>query len=88
MSNPHDKSPTLVRERGQLLLPMQERFFCVVKRASQVRTLPEDPDIFTFDMSASRPTHQLLMSEIYVLKKHRTTYELHYKFPQHEKWNL
>ncbi len=37
MSNPHDKSPTfLVTESEQLLLPMHQRFLCVLKCASQV----------------------------------------------------
>ncbi len=50
MPNPHDKSPILVTESGQLLLPMHERFFCVLKYASQVCILP-DADIFTFDIA-------------------------------------
>ncbi len=49
MPNPHNKSPILMTESGQLLLPMHERFLCVLKCASQVRILP-DPDIFTFAM--------------------------------------
>ncbi len=36
MPNPHDKSPILVTESEQLLLPMHERFLCVLKCASQV----------------------------------------------------
>ncbi len=46
--NPHDKSPILVTESGQLLLPMYERTFCVLKCASQDCILP-DPDAFAFD---------------------------------------
>ncbi|CAD7965024.1 unnamed protein product [Amoebophrya sp. A120] len=44
MPKPHDKFPTLVTESGQVLLPMHERFFCVLKCALQVCTLP-DPEI-------------------------------------------
>ncbi len=36
MPNPHDKSPILVTESEHLLLPMHQRFLCVLKCASQV----------------------------------------------------
>ncbi|CAD7976478.1 unnamed protein product, partial [Amoebophrya sp. A120] len=41
MPKPHDKSLILVTESGQLLLPMHERLFCVLKCASQVCILPD-----------------------------------------------
>ncbi len=36
MPNPHDQPPILVTESEQLLLPMHQRFLCVLKCASQV----------------------------------------------------
>ncbi len=54
MPNPHDKSPTLVTRIGHVLLPMHERFLCVVKCASQLRILP-DPDTFTVDRGRDAP---------------------------------
>ncbi len=51
MPNPHDKCPPLVLGSRHLLLPMHERFVCVVKCASQLHILP-DPDIFAFDIGS------------------------------------
>ncbi len=42
---PQCRIRTLVTESGKLLLPMHEKFFCVLKCASQVCILP-DPEIF------------------------------------------
>ncbi len=56
MPNPHDKSPILVTESEQLLLPMHERFLRVPKCASQVYILPDH--IVTFDTHPRRATSQ------------------------------
>ncbi len=51
----HDKSPTVATGNGHHLLPTHERFVCVVKCASQLRT-STDPNIFAMHRRKRKST--------------------------------